>query len=84
MGVGFAKDGESSIRNNANQRKYSTDKYYKTKHKYKKGEPLVSKIFSQETKLRLRKKLKKQKKAERIRVFVILTILILFICFLLF
>lgn len=77
MGVGFAKDGESSLRNNSKLKNRTRDKYFKAEHKYKKTKPLKSSDFSEESKHKLHIKLSLQKKSERNRVLIVMVVMIL-------
>ncbi len=78
MGVGFAKDSEGSQRNNERLRKYSTDKYYRSKHKYKKGASLNYKgPLSESAREKIKETIKDQKRKERAKVLVVIFILVL-------
>lgn len=78
MGVGFAKDAESNLKNNARLKKGVSDKYFKVNSKYKKGRPIKKKTFSEGAKRKLHLKLNDQKRTERIRILIALLLLLLF------
>lgn len=77
MGVGFAKDGESSLRNNSKLKNRTRDKYFKAEHKYKKAKPLKTSVFSEESKHKLHIKLSLQKKSERNRALIVVVVMML-------